>query len=63
MPVILFARKALLQAFLTCFSPENRIDKDIKPALKVGIQVILKTAYTNDGKSPPSGACKINKIS
>lgn len=50
-------------------SPENilfvgdRIDKDIKPALKLGMHAVLKTAYTNNGKFPPDAACKINQIS
>ena len=36
---------------------------DIRPALKVGMQAVLKTAYTNDGKKIPDGAWKINHIS
>jgi putative hydrolase of the HAD superfamily len=41
----------------------DRIDADIKPALKAGMQAVLKTAYTNNGKSLPTGAWKINYIS
>ena len=41
----------------------DRIDMDIKPALKVGFKPVLKTAYTNVGKTPPNGVLKINKIS
>jgi HAD superfamily hydrolase (TIGR01549 family) len=41
----------------------DRIDKDIKPALKIGFKPVLKAAYTNDGKTPPNGAWKINQIS
>lgn len=41
----------------------DRIDADIKPALKTGMQAVMKTAYTNNAKNPPNGACKINKIS
>ena len=50
-------------------APENilyvgdRIDMDIKPALKLGMQPVLKTAYTNAGKTPPNGAFNINQIS
>ena len=50
-------------------APENilyvgdRIDMDIKPALKLGMQPVLKAAYTNAGKTPPDGAWKINQIS
>jgi len=41
----------------------DRIDKDIKPALKIGMHAVLKTAYTNAGKTPPNGAWKITHIS
>ena len=41
----------------------DRIDTDIKPALKVDMQAALKTAYTNNGKKIPKGAWKINHIS
>jgi putative hydrolase of the HAD superfamily len=50
-------------------APENilyvgdRIDKDIEPALKVGMQPVLKAAYTNAGKTPPDGAWKITHLS
>jgi HAD superfamily hydrolase (TIGR01549 family) len=41
----------------------DRIDKDVRPALKVGMHAALKTAYTNNGKKLPDGAWKINLIS
>jgi putative hydrolase of the HAD superfamily len=41
----------------------DRIDKDIKPALKIGMHAAMKTAYTNTGKKIPDGAWKINHIS
>jgi len=41
----------------------DRIDKDIIPALKIGMHAVLKDAYTNAGKTPPNGAWKINQIS
>jgi HAD superfamily hydrolase (TIGR01549 family) len=41
----------------------DRIDKDIKPALRTGMQAVLKAAYTNTGKEPPNGAWKINHLS
>jgi len=41
----------------------DRIDKDIKPAIRSGMQAVLKTAYTNNGKKIPNGAWKINQIS
>ena len=37
----------------------DRIDMDIEPALKIGMQPVLKTAYTNTGKTPPKGIWKI----
>jgi len=49
--------------------PENimyvgdRIDKDIIPTMKIGMHAVLKDAYTNEGKTPPDGAWKINHIS
>jgi len=41
----------------------DRIDKDIIPALKIGMKAVLKAAYTNAGKTPPGGAFKITRIS
>ena len=41
----------------------DRIDKDIKPAIKTGMRVVLKAAYTNAGKKTPKGVCKINSLS
>ncbi len=41
----------------------DRIDKDIRPAIKSGMQAALKTAYTNAGKKIPKGAWKINHLS
>jgi len=48
--------------------PENilfvgdRIDKDIKPAIKAGMTAVLKAAYTNAGKKTPKGAWKITHL-
>ena len=50
-------------------SPENvlfagdRIDNDIRPAIKAGMHAVLKAAYTNAGKSPPDGVLRINTLS
>jgi putative hydrolase of the HAD superfamily len=41
----------------------DRINMDIRPALKVGMQAVMITAYTNNGKNLPDGAWKITKIS
>jgi len=40
----------------------DRIDKDIIPTLRIGMTPVLKTAYTNVGKTPPDGAFKITQI-
>ncbi|MDD5459057.1 MAG: HAD family hydrolase [Phycisphaerae bacterium] len=40
----------------------DRIDKDIKPALKVGMKAVLKAAYTNKYKCPPHNVPKIETI-
>ena len=41
----------------------DRIDMDIEPALKVGMQPVLKAAYTNTGKKVPEAAWKITNLS
>jgi len=41
----------------------DRINVDIKPALKSGMRAVLKAAYTNNGKKIPQQAWKINQIS
>ena len=41
----------------------DRIDKDIEPALQVGMQAAMISAYTNNGKEPPNGAWKVNHFS
>jgi len=40
----------------------DRIDKDIRPALKGGMAAALKNAYTNAGKATPPGAWRISRI-
>jgi len=41
----------------------DRIDNDIKPAVRAGMQTALKTAYTNIGRKIPTGVWKINNLS
>jgi len=41
----------------------DRIDKDIRPALRNGMVAVLKEAYTNFGKKLPAGAHRIARIS
>jgi len=49
--------------------PENilfvgdRIDADIRPALKAGMHAVLKAAYTNAGKPLPAKALRIERLS
>ena len=40
----------------------DRLNKDIEPALKAGMGAALKSAYTNEGKTPPAGVWKIDRI-
>lgn len=40
----------------------DQIDKDIKAAMKTGMQAVLKAAYTNAGKKTPDGVIKINQL-
>jgi len=41
----------------------DRINKDVKGALRSGMQAVLKTAYTNAGKKVPAGVERIENIS
>ena len=41
----------------------DRIDNDITPALKLGMHVAMKAAFTNTGKEIPAGALKIDRLS
>ena len=40
----------------------DRIDKDIKPAVKAGMQAVLKQAYTNAGRTAPKVTHKIHQL-
>ena len=40
----------------------DRINTDIKPAVKIGMQAVLKDAYTNTGKKIPKGVWRINQL-
>jgi len=40
----------------------DRIDNDIRPALASGMRAALKAAYTNEGKTVPPGALKIQRL-
>jgi HAD superfamily hydrolase (TIGR01549 family) len=40
----------------------DRISADVKPAITTGMSAVLKSAYTNAGKTPPKGAWKINGL-
>jgi len=41
----------------------DRIDKDIRPALRHGMLAVMRRAYTNAGKAVPDGAVEIDRIS
>ncbi|MDD5327238.1 MAG: HAD family hydrolase [Phycisphaerae bacterium] len=41
----------------------DRVDKDIRPAMKADMRAVLKEAYTNAGKKVPKGIHKISRIS
>ncbi len=41
----------------------DRINKDTKPAKKLGMQAVCKKAYTNAGKKIPEGTWQINQLS
>jgi HAD superfamily hydrolase (TIGR01662 family) len=41
----------------------DRVNKDVKGALRAGMQPVLKNAYTNVGKKPPAGVERIDSIS
>ncbi len=51
------------EAFENILYVGDRIDKDVKPALQLGMPTVLKAAYTNAGKETPTGAWRINHLS
>ncbi|HUW18104.1 MAG TPA: HAD family hydrolase [Sedimentisphaerales bacterium] len=40
----------------------DRINNDVKPAVKSGMRAVLKEAYTNAGKKAPKGVRRINQL-
>ena len=56
------AAEKIGEAFENILFVGDRIDKDIRPALKGGMAAALKNAYTNAGKATPSGAWRISQI-
>jgi len=57
------AAERIGEAFENILFVGDRIDKDVRPALRNGMFAVLKNAYTNAGKHPPPGAKKIAQIS
>ena len=57
------ASEKIGEAFENIMYVGDRIDKDAKPTLKLGMQPVLKSAYTNTGKNVPQGVLQINQIS
>jgi putative hydrolase of the HAD superfamily len=41
----------------------DRINQDVKGALRAGMKPVLKNAYTNAGKKPPPGVERIDRVS
>jgi HAD superfamily hydrolase (TIGR01549 family) len=40
----------------------DQINRDVKAAMKTGMQAVLKAAYTNAGKKTPNGVVKITRL-
>jgi putative hydrolase of the HAD superfamily len=40
----------------------DRIDNDIRPAMRSGMRAALKEAHTNEGKKTPAGALRIRRL-
>jgi HAD superfamily hydrolase (TIGR01549 family) len=40
----------------------DRLNVDIRPAIKAGMRAVMKSAYTNTGKNVPQGVWKIERI-
>lgn len=40
----------------------DQINKDVNAAARIGMQAVLKAAYTNAGKKTPNGVLKINRL-
>ncbi len=57
------AAERIGEAFENIIYVGDRIDKDAEPVLKLGMTSVIKTAYTNAGKTIPSGAYKIDNLS
>ena len=57
------AAERIGEAFENIIYVGDRIDKDAKPTLKLGMTPVLKTAYTNTGKAVPQGIFQIRNLS
>ncbi len=57
------AAERIGEAFENIIYVGDRIDKDAKPTLELGMTPVIKTAYTNTGKNIPQGVFQINKLS
>jgi len=56
------AAKRIGETFENILYVGDRINKDIKPAVKLGMHAVLKEAYTNAGKKVPKGIHKIKQL-
>ncbi|MBN2590454.1 MAG: HAD family hydrolase [Sedimentisphaerales bacterium] len=57
------AAERIGEAFENIIYVGDRVDKDAKPTLKLGMTPVLKTAYTNTGKAVPQGVFQIHNLS
>ena len=57
------AAERIGEAFENIIYVGDRLDKDVQPTMKLGMQPVIKTAYTNTGKNIPEGVFQINKLS
>ena len=63
MRIFKIAAEEIGEAFENILFVGDRINADIRPALKSGMAAALKEAYTNAGKQAPGGVWKIQRIS
>jgi putative hydrolase of the HAD superfamily len=56
------AAERIGEAFENILYVGDRLDNDIKPAIKTGMHAALKDAYTNSGRSIPTGTYKIKRL-
>jgi len=63
MAIFDIAAKRIGEALENIMFVGDRIDNDIRPAMKIGMCAVLKAAYTNSGQQTPKGALRIKYLS